>query len=178
MFNVFDNIRISSKYTCPLNCDLLPRINEAYKNVIDPKIKEFSINKIFSIIDKKRDNKSELILKSIKIPRDFYQQINSDQSQFNIKEIDNEKNNNVNIPFWLQKLLLHEEFVDLENIDENNWVNRLMSSNNNKVEIKTEELIQFINSSNSTFGLFKFQKDYSAIHYFFTYLQLDKNLEI
>ena len=178
MFSVFDSIRISSKYTCPSNCDLLPRINEAYKNMIDPKIKEFSINKIFSIIDKKRDTKSKLCLKSIKIPRDFYQQINFDQSQFNNKEIDNEKNNRVNIPFWLQKLLLHEEFVDLENTDENNWVNRLMSNNDNKVEIKREELIRFINSSNSTFGLFKFQKDYSAIHYFFTYLQLDKNSEI
>ena len=92
MFRVFDDIRISSKHICPLNWDLLPRINEAYKNMIDPKSKEYLINKIFSIIDKKRDTESKLILKSIKIPRNFYQQINSDQSQFNIKEIDNEKN--------------------------------------------------------------------------------------
>ena len=76
----------------------------------------------------------------------------------------------VNIPSWLQNVLLHEEFFDLENTDENNWVNRLMGSNDNRIEIKREELVQFINLSNSTFGLFKFQN-----HYFFTYLQLEKN---
>ena len=175
MFGIFDSIKISIEHRCCFNCTLLPRPNEKNKNIIDPKIKEFSINKIFSIIDKKIDTKSKMCLKSIKIPTDFYEQINFDQSQLNINEKGNE-NNNVNIPSWLQKLLLHEKFVELENTDKNNWAHRLTSSNDNITEITREELICFINLSNSTFGLFKFQKEHSIIHYFFTYLQL-KNLK-
>ena len=93
-------------------------------------------------------------------------------SQFNNNEKESE-NNRVNIPSWLQRLLLDEQFIDL-NPDKNNWAHRLTSNNNNNTEITIEELIQFINLSNATFGLFKFQNDQSITHYFFTYLQLEK----
>lgn len=171
LFDVFDNIKISSKHTCYFNCNLLPRKNETNKNSIDPKVKVFSINKIFSIIDKKIEPKAKLCLKSIKIPRDFHEQLKIGQRQFNDKEKDNE-NNNRNIPSWLLNVLLHEEFFALENTDVNNWAYRLTGSNDNSTEITREELVQFINLSNSTFGLFKFQN-----HYFFTYLQLEKKSE-
>ena len=130
MVGVFDNIKISSEYICPFNCNLLPRINEANKNTIDPKVKVFSINKIFSIIDKKVDPKAKLCLKSIKIPRDFHKQLKIGQRQFNDKEKDNE-NNNRNIPSWLLNVLLHEEFFALENTDVNNWAYRLTGNNDN-----------------------------------------------
>src|SRR5215212_2271833 len=168
MFSGFDSIKTISEHVCYFNFHLFLRANEEKnKNTIDPKIKEFSINKIFSIIDKKIDPKPKLCLKSIKIPSDFHQQLNFDQNQFNNKnEKGSENNKRVNIPSWLQKLLLYEEFVYLENIDEKNWAHRLMSSYDDNTEITREELIQFINLSNSTFGLFKFQKYHSFMHYF------------
>jgi hypothetical protein len=58
-------------------------------------------------------------LKSIKIPTEFHEHLNIDQSQFNNNQKDNQ-NNNGDIPSWLQKLLLHDGFVDLENTYENN----------------------------------------------------------
>ncbi len=85
MFNVFDNIKLSSKHMCHFNCNLLPRINETNKNTID-NIKELSINKISSIIDKKRDPKAKLCSKSIIIPRYFHQYIKLDQSNLLINK--------------------------------------------------------------------------------------------
>ena len=84
------------------------------------------------------------------------------QNQFNQNEKVNE-NNIINTTSWLQKLLLNETFFGLENTDENNWALRLTSSKDNSIVITREELIQFINLSNSTFGLFKFQKNHSTL---------------
>jgi hypothetical protein len=118
-----------------------------------------------------------LCLKSINIPKDFHTQLNFHYNQINTNEKHNTNSNQTNIPYWLQKLLLYEEFIDLENIDENDWANRLISSNNNSTEITREELVRFINLSNSTFGLFKFQKDHIINYPFFSYLQLEKDFE-
>ena len=176
MFSAFESIKTSSEHVCCFNLNLLPRKIYENKNIINLKIKEFSIYKIFSIIDKKRVTKSKLCLKSIKIPLDFYQQLNFNQNQFNQNEKVNE-NNIINTTSWLQKLLLNETFFGLENTDENNWALRLTSSKDNGPVITREELIQFINLSNSTFGLFKFQKIPSTIHHFFVYLQLEMEFE-
>ena len=176
MTNSFDSIKASKEYRNCIYCNLLFITNKDNKNTIDPKIKEFSIQKIFSIIDNKKDPNLKLCLKSIKIPTDFQTQINFDYSQTNNNKNDNKNSNQMDLPSWLQKLLLYEEFIVLENIEENNWANRLMTSNNNSTRITREELLRLINLSNSTFGLFKFQKDDSIVHYFFTYLQLEKEL--
>ena len=176
MFGIFDSIKTSNEHRCCFNCNLLPRTNEEYKNTIDPKVKEFSINKIFEIIDKKKDPKPKLCLKSIEIPKNFHQQLNFVQSQFHNNEQSSETTNG-NIPYWLQKLILYEEFVDLKNTDEHNWAYRLTISKNNNTEITKDELIRFIKLSNATFGLFKFQKDHSIVHYFFIYLHLEKEFE-
>lgn len=175
MVYVFESIKTSSEYRCSFNCNLLPRITEENKNIIDPKIKQFSKNIIFSIIDNKADSK--LYLKSIKISSYSHEWGQFDKTQFNILEKDNENNNENSLPSWLQKLLLYEEFVNVENTEKNNWACRLISSNDNKTEITREELIQFINLVNSTFGLFRLQKDHSIVHYFFIYLQLEKDPE-
>ena len=53
---------------------------------------------------------------------------------------------------------------------------RLIISNNNSTEITKEELIRFINLSNATFGLFRFQKNQNDVYLFFTYVQLEKEL--
>lgn len=175
MFGIFDSIKTSSEHRCCFNCNLLHRTKEENKYIIDPKIKEFSINKIFSIIDKKIYPKSKLYLKCIKIPADFYQQLNFESQFDNIEK--GSENNNGDIPSWLHKLLLQEEIIDLVDSGENNWAHRLTSSNDNNTEITRGELIQFIKLSNSTFGLFKFQKDHSIVYYFFAYLQLEKEFE-
>jgi hypothetical protein len=140
------------------------------------KSRNFLYKKYFSIIDNKKDPNLKLCLKSIKIPTDFQTQINLDYSQTNNNENENKKNNQMDLPSWLQKLLLYEEFIVLENIEKNNWANRLMTSSNSSTEIRREELLGVINLSNSTFGVFKFQKDNDITHLFFTYLQLEKGI--
>jgi hypothetical protein len=174
IMNRFDSIKASNEYRNCLYCNLLLITNKNNKKIIDPKIKKFTIQKIFSIIDNKKDPNLKLCLKSIKIPTDFQTQINCDYSQTNNNEKDNKNNNRIDLPSWLQKLLVNEEFIDLEKIDENDWAYRLMTNNNNSTEITREELIRFINLSNSTFGLFKFQKDHIISDLFFCYLQLEK----
>jgi hypothetical protein len=179
MVSALDSIRTSTEHRCNFNCNLLATANEENKNTIDPEVLKFSINKIFEIIDKKRNPKLKLCLRSIKIPKNFHLQLilNQIQFQFQYNEQDSETTKE-NVPSWLQKLLVNEKFIDLENIDENDWANRLMTSNNNTTEITREELVRFINLSNSTFGLFKFQKDHNIISYlFFSYLQLEKDFE-
>jgi hypothetical protein len=176
MTNRFDSIKASNEDRNCLYCNLLFIKNKDNKNTIDPQIKEFSIQKIFSIIDNKKDPNLKLCLKSIKIPTDFQTQINLDYSQTNNNENDNKKSNQMDLPSWLQKLLLYEEFIVLENIEKNNWANRLMTSSNSSTEIRREELLGVINLSNSTFGVFKFQKDNDITHLFFTYLQLEKGI--
>jgi len=177
MMNRFDSIKANNEYrNCPY-CNLLLVTNKNNKNTIDPKIKEFTIQKIFSIIDNKKDPNLKLCLKSIKIPTDFQTQINCDYSQTNNNEKDNKNKNQMDVPPWLQKLLLYEEFIDLENIEKNDWAYRLMTSNNNSAEITREELLQLINLSNSTFGVFKFQ-NHGIISLFFCYLQLEKDKEL
>ena len=177
MMGGFDSIKASNEYRYCFYCNSLPITNKNNKNTIDPKIKEFSIQKIFSIIDRKKDLKLKLCLKSINISKDFQTQLNFDYNQINTNEKDNKNSNQTNIPSWFQKLLVNEEFIDLKNIDENDWPNRLITSNHNSTEITREELVQFINLSNSTFGLFKFQKDHIIICLFFSYLQLEKDFE-
>ncbi|MGE0243900.1 MAG: hypothetical protein AB7F53_08815 [Nitrososphaeraceae archaeon] len=71
---------------------------------------------------------------------------------------------------------VREEFIDLENNAKNSWANRLIISNNNSTEITKKELLHFIILSNGTFGLFRFQKNHGSVYLFFTYLQLEKEL--
>jgi hypothetical protein len=72
--------------------------------------------------------------------------------------------------------MLSEEFVDLGVIKENQLVYRLTNSDEKSIEITRDELIEYFNYGNSTFGLFKFQtKDISE--YFFIYIQFERNLD-
>lgn len=173
MFSTFEQIKTTIEHR--FNCSLLPSTtNEAEnKNNIDPKIKKFAINKILSIINKKIYPQAKLYLKSIFIPTEMYQILNF-EGELNYNDQSSE-NNNTNVPNWLRLLLIYEKFSDIEdNNEENSWASRLISSNNNSIEITREELIQFINLSNSTFGFFKLQKNPFITYYFFIYLQLEK----
>ncbi|HET7642177.1 MAG TPA: hypothetical protein VFK40_01605 [Nitrososphaeraceae archaeon] len=114
-------------------------------------------------------------MKSIKIPRNFHFHLNTDLNQFINNETNTQKPRGI-IPQWLQRLWIKEKSIELENIAENNWASRLMTSNKDSIEITREELIQIINLSNATFGLFNFQKDQNNIFHFFAYVRLEKEI--
>jgi len=173
MFSDFEVIKQNNEFICPFNCSSLPSktYEENYKNSIDPEIKKFIIKEIFAIIDKK-DPQAKLYLKSISIPSEYYQILNI-EGQLNYEDNSNE-NYNTYLPHWLHMLLIYEKFNDIENRgQENNWAGRLINTNNNSTEITRDELIQFINITNSTFGFFKLTKN-TGTYYFFIYLQLEK----
>lgn len=175
MFPDLNSIKPSNEYKCCFNTSIIPRINKENKNITDPKIKGFSLFKIFSIIENKLYPKAKLCLKTIKIPRNFHHHFHVDLNQFISDEINSKKPKGF-FPPWLQKLLILEDFIELENTVENDWSRRLITSKEDIIEISREELIRIINLSNSTFGLFKYQEDQNQTSLFFTYLQLEKEI--
>jgi hypothetical protein len=84
----------------------------------------------------------------------------------------NDKENG-NIPSWLIKCIMHEEFGDLGVIDDEHWAYRLTNNNEKSLEITKSDLIEFINYGDSTFGLFIFQKDNVSVS-FFSYVQIER----
>jgi hypothetical protein len=80
------------------------------------------------------------------------------------------------MPSWLINFMLSDEFIDLGVIEEDQLFYRLTNSYEKNIEITRDELIEYFNYGNSTFGLFKFQiKDISE--YFFIYIQFERNLD-
>ncbi len=180
MVNSFNGIRARNDYKHSSDCKSLSLSNEDNNtNNINLAIKKYAIEKIFEIIDHKHKNvKLKLFLKSINISLNALSQLKFEYNQIINNEKDNNNNNsNQNdIPSWLQRLSVREEFIDLENNAKNSWANRLIVSNNNSTEITKKELLHFIILSNATFGLFRFQKNHGSVYLFFTYLQLEKEL--
>jgi hypothetical protein len=177
MVHAFDSIRAGKNYKHRFDCKSLSTINEDNKNNIDPVNKKLVVETICEIFDHKSVYvKLKIFLKSINIPLYVHRQLKFGYNQSINNKKDSNKNNQNNILNWLQKLAVTEEFIDLENNEENSWANRLIISNNNSTEITKEELIRFINLSNATFGLFRFQKNQNDVYLFFTYLQLEKEL--
>ena len=71
--------------------------------------------------------------------------------------------------------MLSEEFVDLGVIEEDRLFYRLTCRDEKNLEITRDELIEYLNYGDSTFGLFKFQKK-DISEYFFSYIQFERNL--
>ena len=110
------------------------------------------IKKLFEYNILSRIDDSKIYLKSIKIPQDIYAKLKIERIPFFYYE-----NNNNDMPSWLINFMLSEEFVDFGVIEENQLVYRLTNSDEKNLEITRDELIEYFNYGNSTFGLFKFQ---------------------
>ena len=75
---------------------------------------------------------------------------------------------------WIFKLLENERFVDLGEINADHWARRACDSNPENVTIlEKEELKQFINIMEGTFGLITFKIDKKPV-YSFSYIPLSK----
>jgi hypothetical protein len=109
---------------------------------------------------------SKIYLKSINIRQDIYVKLKIERRPHFYYE-----NDDSDIPPWLINLMLTEEFVDLGIIEEDKWAYRLTNSDEKSIEITRDELIEYLNCGNSTFGLFKAQKN-NITEYFFSYIQL------
>lgn len=105
---------------------------------------------------------SKIYLKSINIRQDIYVKLKIERRPHFYYE-----NDDSDIPPWLINLMLTEEFVDLGIIEEDKWAYRLTNSDKKSIEITRDELIEYLNCGNSTFGLFKFQKN-NITEYFFS----------
>jgi hypothetical protein len=127
------------------------------------KIKKFFEYNILSRIDD-----SKIYLKSIKIPQDIYAKLKLETVPFFYYE-------NNDMPSWLISYMLSEEFVDLGVIEEDRLFYRLTCRDEKNLKITRDELIEYLNYGNSTFGLFKFQKK-DISEYFFSYIQFERNL--
>jgi hypothetical protein len=162
MCDSFDNIN----YIMDCRCNNNWRSQKQNNEISYLTAKEFLIKSIISFIDKEKSSK--IYLKCIKIHPDIYTKLVVIKKPFfyNNKE-------NGNIPSWLMKYIMDEEFVDLGVIDHEHWAYRLTNSNDKSIEITKSDLIEFINYGDSTFGLFIFHEDNISIS-FFSYLQIER----
>ncbi len=162
-FYSFDQINLSSEdIHCNL-CSLQKQPQKQNSDLYNLEIKKLFENNILSRIDN-----SKIYLKSIKIPQDIYTKLKIERVPFFYY-----KNNDM--PSWLINFMLSEEFVDLGIIEEDQLFYRLTNSDEKNLEITKDELIEYLNYGNSTFGLFKFQKK-DISEYFFSYIQFERNL--
>ena len=165
-FNGFDQINLFKDIHCNL-CGLQKQSQKQNSDLYNLEIKKLFEYNILSRIDD-----FKIYLKSIKIPQDIYVKLKIERVPFFYYE----NNNKNDTPSWLINFMLSEEFVDLGVIEENQLVYRLTNSDEKNIEITIDELIEYFNYGNSTFGLFKFQtKDISE--YFFIYIQFKRNLD-
>ena len=74
---------------------------------------------------------------------------------------------------WIFKLLENERFVDLGEINSDHWARRAYSNPENVTILEKEELNQFINIMEGTFGLITFKINKKTI-YCFIYIPLSK----
>ena len=161
-FSGFDQIKLSSDDIFCILC----RSQKQNSVLYNQKIKESFENIILSKI-----NDSKIYLKSIKIPQDIYAKLKIERRPYFSYE-----NDNKDMPSWLINFMLSDEFIDLGVIEEDQLFYRLTNSYEKSIEVTRDELIEYFNYGNSTFGLFKFQtKDISE--YFFIYIQFERNLD-
>jgi len=162
-FYSFDQINLSSEDRHCKLCNSQKQPQKQNSDLYNREIKKLFENNILSRIDN-----SKIYIKSIKIPQDIYTKLKIERVPFFYYE-------NNDIPSWLINFMLSEEFVDLGVIEEDQLVYRLTNSDEKNLEITKDELIEYLNYGNSTFGLFKFQKK-DISEYFFSYIQFERNL--
>jgi hypothetical protein len=164
MFFGFDDIKPMSDYRCNNIC----RSQKQNNGMTYLRVRESFIKSIISFIDKEKSSK--IYIKCRIIPSHIYTKLVVEKKPF----FHNDKENG-NIPPWMITYIMDEEFVELGVIDEDNWAYRLTNNNKKSIEITKDELMEFINYGDSTFGLFRFHKENISV-YFFSYLQIENTL--
>lgn len=165
-FYGLDQIKSSSEDIHCILCRSQKQPQKQNSDLFNQKIMERFGTNILSNVDD-----SKIYLKSINIRQDIYVKLKIERRPHFYYE-----NDDSDIPPWLINLMLTEEFVDLGIIEEDKWAYRLTNSDEKSIEITRDELIEYLNCGNSTFGLFKFQKN-NITEYFFSYIQFERNLD-
>jgi hypothetical protein len=164
----FQEIQPTNKFIhyCYSNQQQHPKDNDSQIKILNPK------EMLLSVIDYRLKSENKL-LKMIIFPDDLIE--NAQYLKiliFLMDKIGGTKKD----PFrWLFELVENEGFVDLGEISSEHWIKRACdySSTEEKVtKLEKEELKQFINITEGTFGLIKFRIDKKII-YTFSYLPLD-----
>jgi hypothetical protein len=161
-FYSFNQLNLFKDIHCNL-CGLQKQPQKQNSDLFNLEIKKLFEYNILSRIDD-----SKIYLKSIKIPQDIYTKLKIEKIPFFYYE-------NNDMPSWLINFMLSEEFVDLGVIKEGHLFYRVINSDEKNLEITRDELIEYLNYENSTFGLFKFQKQ-DISEYIFSYIQFERNL--
>jgi hypothetical protein len=151
---------------------------QKHKDNNDPQIKTLKLQEILLSILDSRLKSANRLLKMIVFSQDLIE--NSLSFKLLIFLMDIVGNEEDDYPLrWLFELLENEGFVDLGEISSQHWVKRAYddhgnySAEENITKLGKEELKQFINMTEGTFGLIKFKiDDNNKTIYTFSYLLL------
>ena len=144
---------------------------QKYEGNNDPKILTLKLQQtLLSVIDYRLGSENILLKMSI-LPNGFIENSICMEITKYIIDILNEKD----YPYkWIFKLLENERFVDLGEINADHWARRACDSNPENVTIlEKEELKQFINIMEGTFGLITFKINKKPV-YSLSYIPLSK----
>jgi ribosomal protein L37AE/L43A len=144
---------------------------QKYEGNNDPKLLTLKLQQtLLSVIDYRLGSENILLKMSI-LPNSFIENsICMEITKFFIDILKDQ-----DYPYkWIFKLLENERFVDLGEINADHWARRACDSNPENVTIlEKEELKQFINIMEGTFGLITFKIDKKPV-YSFSYIPLSK----
>jgi hypothetical protein len=73
-------------------------------------------------------------------------------------------------PFYRQRLLSKDPYIDLGRVSNNHWAQRASTAQDHKTILSTEELLDFLNHTKSSFGTFQVELRDALQHYFLLYI--------
>jgi len=82
------------------------------------------------------------------------------------------KFNKMPCPFYRQRLLSIEPCIDLGRVNDNHWARRSYKGPGRKTILREEELSDFLNLTQSTFGAFQVELEDGMQHYLFLHISL------
>jgi hypothetical protein len=116
---------------------------------------------LLSVIDIRLKSEN-ILLRTIEFPNNIIE--NSLCIQITKFSLDIYKDQNYPLK-WIFKLLENESFSDLGEINADHWASRVCdSASKNYTILAKEELKQFINITDATFGLIKFKRNEKTIY--------------
>ena len=155
---------------------------QKYKDNNDPQIKTLKLQQILLSVIDFRLKSENILLKMIVFPQDLIENSLSLKILIFLMDLVGIEEDPLR---WLFEILKNERFVDLGKISSQHWARRAYyddgnySAEGNVTKLEKEELKQFINMTEGTFGLIKFKIDKNKTIYTFCYLPLynEKTIE-
>jgi hypothetical protein len=75
-------------------------------------------------------------------------------------------------PFYRQRVLSKDRYIDLGRVSNDHWAHRSNRAKDQRIILKMEELLEFLNLAKSTFGAFQVELEDGMQHYLFLYINI------